>query len=144
MHQIPSALNQWVGLFFLVVVFPMWLWGMGTFVYFWLNVAPSGLQHWADAEGYQIIQRNNPGFRDWRFMASNSGPDRIYGRVYRVAVSNKAGESRGGLAVVGGPGWYRLTIRRCPVEVRWDGDEPLTPTAFHPQKKHLLWDRELG
>ena len=56
MHGMSSDSNQWVGLFFLVFVFPLWLTGMATFVYFWVHVALSALQQWADDEGYQIIR----------------------------------------------------------------------------------------
>jgi hypothetical protein len=104
MHGMPSDPNQWVGLFFLVFVFPLWLAGMGTFVYFWVHVAPSALQRWADDEGYQIIRRKNPEFRDWRSLVSNSGTEGVYGRVYRVIVRNKMGGSREGLVLVGGQG----------------------------------------
>ena len=143
MHGMSSDSNQWVGLFFLVFVFPLWLAGIGTFVYFWVHVAPSALQRWADDEGYQIVRRKNPGLHDWRSLASNSGPERDYRRVYRVIVRDKMGESREGLVLVGGPRWYRITVRRCPVEVRWDGHKPLAPAPSHQRSKHLLWDREL-
>jgi hypothetical protein len=143
MHGMPSDPNPWVGLFFLIFVFPLWLAGMGTFVYFWVHVAPSALRRWADDAGYQIIRRKNPGYHDWRSLASNSNTQPIYGRVYRVIVRDKMGESREGLVVVGGPGWYRMTVRRCPVEVRWDGAKPLAPAPSHLESKGLLWDREL-
>jgi hypothetical protein len=141
MLRMPSDPNQWVGLIFLVFVFPLWLSGMGTFVYFWMHVAPLAVERWADNEDYQIIQRKNPGFHDWRSLASNSGPERFYRRVYRVVVQEKKGQIREGLVLIGGSGWYRTSVRRCPLEVRWDGAKPLAPA---PSKTHLLWDRELG
>jgi hypothetical protein len=48
------------------------------------------------------------------------------------------------LALVGGPRWYRISVRRCPVEVQWDGAKPLTPAPSHPENKHLLRDSELA
>ena len=144
MQGVPSDSNQWVGLLFLFVVFPLWLVGMGTFVYFFVHVAPSALRRWADEEGYQIIERKNPGFLDLRYLASSCGRKRICGRVYRVIVRDKMVQSREGLVVVGSSGWYSVSVSRCPVEVRWDRVKPLSPPTSHPENMHLLWDRELG
>lgn len=144
MHGVPSDPNQWVGLFFLFVVFPLWLSGMGTFVFFWVHVAPSALQRWADAEGYQIIRRKNPRLRDEWSLISNSGHSRIYGFAYRVIVRDKAGQMQEGLVVVGGPGWYCISVRRCPVKVRWEGAKPRVLTLTHTDRKHALRDSELG
>jgi hypothetical protein len=144
MHWMLSDPNEWVGLFFLIFVFPLWSAGMGTFVYFWVHVAPSALQRWADDEGYQIIRRQNPRLKDWRSLVSISNNERVYGWVYRVIVRDKMGRSREGLVLVGGPGWYRISVRRCPVVVQWDGAKPLAPVPSHPGDKHLSWDNELG
>jgi hypothetical protein len=145
MQAMSSDTNHWVGLLFLFVVFPLWLAGMGRFLYFFAHVAPSALERWADGEGYQIIERKNPRFRDWRSMASNFGPERVYGKFYRVIVRDKMGQSREGLVLVGGPGWwYTISVRRCAAKVRWDGAKAFSPVTSHPENKHLMWDRELG
>jgi hypothetical protein len=144
MQGVPSDSNQWVGLLGPFVFCPLWLVGMGTFAYFFVHVAPLALQRWADEEGYQIIQRKNPGFLDWRFLASSSGRKRIYGRIYRVIVRDKIGQSREGLILVGSSWWYSVSVSRCRAEVRWDRAKPLSPPTSHPDNVHLLWDRELG
>jgi hypothetical protein len=125
MQALPSDTNQWVGLLFLILVFPLWLAMMGTFLYFFVHVAPSALKRWADGEGYEIIQRKNPGRRDWRFLGSSSGRERVYGRVYRVILRDKIGQTREALVRVGSRAWYGVSVSRCPVEVRWDGAKPL-------------------
>lgn len=144
MQGMSSATNHWVGLFFLFVWFPLWLAVMGRCLYFFAHVAPSALERWADGEGYQIIERKNPRFRDWRSMASNFGPERVYGKFYRVIVRDKMGQSREGLVLLGGPGWCTSSVRRCGVKVLWDGAKAFSQVTSHPESKHLMWDKELG
>jgi hypothetical protein len=143
LQQMSNHLNPSVGLFFLFVVFPLWLAAMGTFVYFTFYVAPSALRVWADEEGYEIIERRQPGFRDLLALAEGRR-ERVYGWVYRLTVRDKMGRSREGLVVVGGPGWYRIRVSRCPVEVRWDAAKILSPAASDPVRKDPMWDREVG
>jgi hypothetical protein len=151
MYVAASNPSPWVGVFFLIVVLPLWLAGMGTLAYFWVYVAPSALQRWADVEGYQIIQRGNPTYHDWRaFMldwralVSNSGHKRVYGRTYRIIVQDKLGLFREGLALVGVPVWYCVSVRRCAVRVRWDEAKHFATVPSQSGHKHPLWDRQLA
>lgn len=140
MQVIPSNPDQWVALFFLFVVFPAWLVGFGSFVYFYIHVAPSALRHWAHVEGYQIAQQRNPGF--WE-----SVPLHWHGncrKLYRVTVRDEAGHAKEGLVMVGRPWSFSVAVSRCPVQVRWDGAKPVQAVLSPPENKHPCWDRELA
>jgi hypothetical protein len=143
MRWMASEPNQWVGLLFLIFVFPLWLSGMVTFVYFFVHVAPSAIRRWVDDEGYEMIQRTSPRFGDLRSLASDGRRKRFYGTVYRVTVRDRMGQNREGLVLVGGSSWFSISVSRCPVKVRWDGVKTFSQAPSHPQNKHLLWDREM-
>jgi hypothetical protein len=140
MQAMTSHQDQWIGLFYLLIVFPAWLVGFGSFVYFYFHVAPSALQHWAHEQGYQIAQQRNLGF--WE-----SVPLHWHGncrKFFRVTVRDKAGHAKEGLVMVGRPWSHSISVSRCPVEVRWDGAKLVPSVTSPPENKHPLWDRELA
>lgn len=101
----------------IVVFFAVWSAMMGTYLHFSLRVAPDALRRWADAQGYQFVERKRAGVFDWYSTASGSGQ-----HVYRVVVRDREGRERRGLVVVGTPYWWCTSSSRCPVEARWGAE----------------------
>lgn len=120
------------------VVFPLWLLVMGSYLHFRFRVAPLALQEWAHTEGYEIVHRENARRRDRRSFAEGTGH-----WVYRVIVRDKAGRNRDGLARVGHPGRFCISIKRCPVEIRWIDAQSVSPRIQQPKEDHPLWDEAL-
>lgn len=145
MLAMTSTTSHWVALFYLFVVFPAWLTLMGAFLYFFIHVGPSALKCWAEREGLRIVELGKPSFRDWTALVRHKLGKRFYGRAYRVVVEDKAGHMREGLVLVGGArAWPSVSVKRCPVEVRWDDAQNLSKPDSRPKNKHPLWDSDLA
>jgi hypothetical protein len=99
---------------FLVGFLAVWAVVMGSYLHFCLRVAPAAFRRWADAEGYQIVERKQASIFDWFSFAAGSGH-----HVYRVVLRDREGRDHEGLVRVGSPYWFCASARRCPVEVRW-------------------------
>jgi hypothetical protein len=124
---------------FLFVVFPIWLFMMASFAYFYLHVSPMAIRRWARENGYKIVRVKNAGPFEWMSLASGNGH-----RVYRVVVEEKAGHVRKGLLRVGNANWMSVLVARCPVESRWDDPDKSSPDAARRRDKTALWERELA
>jgi hypothetical protein len=98
----------------LVLFLTLWSGVMGMYLHFWWRVAPAALRRWADAEGYQIVERRRAGLLDWFSFAAGSGH-----HVFQVVVRDREGREHQGLVRVGTPYWFCTSASRCPVEVRW-------------------------
>jgi hypothetical protein len=99
---------------FLVVFLALWSVVMGTYLHFCVRVAPAALRHWADTEGYKIVEQKRAGIFDWFSYASGSGH-----YVYRLVVQDSEGQEHQGLVRVGTPYWFSMSASQCPVEARW-------------------------
>lgn len=97
-----------------LLFFALWLLMMGTYLHFAWRVAPAALRRWAEAEGYEVIERKQAGPFDWFTFAGGSGH-----HVYRVVVRDRDGHEHSGLVRLGTPYWFCSSASRCPVEVRW-------------------------
>ncbi len=121
--------------FLVVAFFILWSVMMGTYLHFWWRVAPAALRRWADAEGYQIVERKAGGLFDWfTFAGSNVH------HIYRIVARDREGQEHRGLFRVGKPHWFCMSASRCPVEVRW-GEFPDTLERFSrfADPKRLVW-----
>ena len=76
---------------FVALFFILWSVAMGTYIHFRLR-APAALRRWADAEGYQIIERKQAGFFGWFSFAAGSGH-----HVFKVVVRDRESQEHRGL-----------------------------------------------
>jgi hypothetical protein len=142
-------INPDLKLFAIIGFVAIWSVLMGSYLYFLWHVAPLALRRWAEAEGFQIIERKRSGMFDWVSFAKGRhsfAKDSGY-RIYRVVVRDKAGLTRSGLARVGKPHWYSMSASQCPVEIRWgeatdtlDKLRTLTDLRRYGWKRSLLGD----
>jgi hypothetical protein len=70
---------SFIELLFLFVVFPIWLFIMASFAYFYVHVSPAAIRRWSAENDFKIIDLKTAGpLQAWSF-ASGTGH-----RVYRV------------------------------------------------------------
>ncbi len=120
---------------FVIFFFVVWSTIMGSYFYFGWHIAPSALSHWAEEQGYQVIEKKSAGPLEWWSYSQGSGH-----HVYRIVVLDEQGQTWRGLARVGTPYCFCLSSSRCPVEVRWDSSEGPTDPAKMKSPADFLGD----
>lgn len=115
-----------LALLFLFLVFPFWAFTMISSLRFRYHVVPQALREWGERNGFHLEEkRERPYFIGnpfWRDSSSSQA-------VLRITVRAQSGKVRKGWLRLGGPRWFALSASRCPVEIRWDDDDP-SPKSF--------------
>ncbi len=117
---------------------PIWLFGMGSFLFFVLSVAPRALQRWAEAEGCIVVQRKSTWFFTW--LSSGSSTCQW---LFRVVVKDKSGKARVLLLRFGDALWFSMSAKRCPVEILEDRAVETLPEELSRAGSKQMWYREL-
>lgn len=101
--------------------FAAWAAVLVPWTWYALYVVPRSIRRWEEVNGCRILQKEARAV----FKGPFSWHSTNIQLTYRVTVCDKANLVSQGWIRVGRPWLVTLSVKRCPVEARWDESGPL-------------------